>query len=205
MPLLRACSHEELKTRSGLLLKILRGAAKLSLQLWVQDATVELFHELQYEESPCFGFDSLMTEGNPLMRVFTEDGNLSGQKVDLVVRPGIKLNRLDVKDGHRSTLVAAKASVMVFLGKKWKENAREYDEAQGKAMEAAIANQYQNSASRALEARRDQEARRSDFESSSAALTAALSRRFGQEVNDTVPANEVQVCSHHLIEHMQGI
>lgn len=194
--LLRQCDHNEVEVRRRCLLKIFQAAGKLSIQLWAQDATVELYHDLQSEQSPCYTYDSQMTEANPLMRVFAENQSLEEQKVELVVRPGIKLHRLDTKDGRRDTLIAAKASVMVFLGEWWKDNQQRHNEDKAYAIDPASVAQSvtQRSYLSAMEARQERETKGAELKRAAESITAKLLNLFKEKSDEPVPESDSEVC-----------
>jgi len=115
--LLRRCNASKVEHCSSELRKILRAAGKVSLQLWAQDTKIEIFQELEEETSICHRFNGEYARGNPLMRAYTDDDNLTYSKVDMVVRPGVKMFRLDRKEGQRKALIVAKACAWLSVGK----------------------------------------------------------------------------------------
>lgn len=136
------------------------------------------------------------------MRAFAENENLSGQKIELVVRPGIKLHILDTKDSRRDTLIAAKASVMVFLGEMWKENRRQHDEAQANAMDVTDPTQnliLYTPVSQA-KSRQEREAETTKFKRAAELLGATMFKRAQEKRNSQTPESNIKA---YLLPHLK--
>lgn len=119
--LLRPCTAEEAKERKQELFKIFRAAGKLSLQLWVQDAKVEIFSPLDDNCPHAFHVASDHTEPNASMKVDTKV-DLSKIAIDFVYRLGVRFIRFEASDNHGKRMIAAKASVSAFAEGKWQTN-----------------------------------------------------------------------------------
>jgi len=130
------------------------------------------------------------------MRIFAKENDLDGHMIDLVVRPGVRLTRLDVKDGYRSTSIAAKASVMVFLGEKWKENQRKFD----KAIAGAIASTNDNHTLLLIphapegESRHERKMPLAQLKTEGASLAKKVLKRYGEAPEGLYLEKKAEVC-----------
>lgn len=132
--LLKSCTEEQKIERRKELLELLQAAAKLNLQLWAQDTEVQFYSSLDE-------FDELFNTTDTTMELdnSTNMKEPTSPPVDMLVGqlvcPQAAVLRFQPNGGPPVQLVAMKASIIVFMGDKWKSNKRNFLEASRAASE----------------------------------------------------------------------
>ena len=118
--LVTPCEGAKLRKRAEKLLKIFEVAGKLSLQLLMQDLTIKAGSFIPDVVDRNFQADAEHIEPHITMQLDANDTSLDGLPIGMCVRPLVTLERHKRNGEHVRTLIATKASVVVFWDKNCK-------------------------------------------------------------------------------------